>query len=182
MIHSCHNVAARSVDIRFFFLVIFFCPKNIKLANQSINHRSNNLCTTHERELQVDEVIDAVQDAELRDKLRTVCLTDERCYMTFANGECLERALHTAFKIRDVPVLLMDTGSGATILSLAGVPDAVTDKDVLKSLKKYGTIIGMRKKKRKKKPFRFAHARARVCRGGIIFVKRTSAAAVDHKN
>lgn len=87
-------------------------------------------------------MIDAIQDVELRDKLRTVCLTDDRCYMTFANAECLERALHTAFGVRDVPVLLMDTGAGAVILSLTGVPDTVTDKDVLKCLKKYGTIIG----------------------------------------
>ncbi|XP_025196570.1 uncharacterized protein LOC112595540 [Melanaphis sacchari] len=93
-------------------------------------------------DLTVDEVIDAIQDAELRDKLRTVCLTDDRCYMTFANAECLERALHTSFGVRDVPVLLMDTGAGAVILSLTGVPDNVTDKDVLKCLKKYGTIIG----------------------------------------
>ncbi|XP_025413781.1 uncharacterized protein LOC112685934 isoform X2 [Sipha flava] len=93
-------------------------------------------------DLTVDEVIDAIQDPELRDKLRTVCLTGDRCYMTFANAEYLERALHTAFRIRDVPVLLMDTGAGAIILSLTGVPDAVTDKDVLKCLKKYGTIIG----------------------------------------
>lgn len=90
-------------------------------------------------------MIDAIQDAELRDKLRTVCLTDDRCYMTFANAECLERALHSAaFRIRDVPVLLMDTGAGAVILSLTGVPDVVADKDVLKCLKKYGTIIGNR--------------------------------------
>ncbi|VVC29420.1 Hypothetical protein CINCED_3A015476 [Cinara cedri] len=93
-------------------------------------------------DLTVDEVIDAIQDVELRDKLRTVCLTDDRCYMTFANAECLERALHSAFRIRDVPVLLMDTGAGAIILSLTGVPDVVADKDVLKCLKKYGTIIG----------------------------------------
>jgi len=91
---------------------------------------------------QVDEVVDAIQDAELRDKLRTVCLTDDRCYMTFANAECLERALHATFRVRDVPVLLMDTGAGAVILSLTGVPDTVTDKNVLKCLKKYGTIIG----------------------------------------
>ncbi|XP_060861531.1 uncharacterized protein LOC132938616 [Metopolophium dirhodum] len=93
-------------------------------------------------DLTVDEVIDAIQDPELRDKLRTVCLTDDRCYMTFANAECLERALHTAFRVRDLPVLLMDTGAGAVILSLTGVPDTVADKDVLKCLKKYGTIIG----------------------------------------
>ncbi|XP_060833551.1 uncharacterized protein LOC132917045 [Rhopalosiphum padi] len=93
-------------------------------------------------DLTVDEVIDAIQDVELRDKLRTVCLTDDRCYMTFANAECLERALHMAFGVRDVPVLLMDTGAGAIILSLTGVPDTVADKDVLKCLKKYGTIIG----------------------------------------
>ncbi|XP_001945409.2 uncharacterized protein LOC100164648 [Acyrthosiphon pisum] len=93
-------------------------------------------------DLTVDEVIDAIQDVELRDKLRTVCLTDERCYMTFANAECLERALHMAFRVRDLPVLLMDTGAGAVILSLTGVPDTVADKDVLKCLKKYGTIIG----------------------------------------
>lgn len=31
---------------------------------------------------QVDEVIDAVQDADLRDKLRTVCLTDDRSVAT----------------------------------------------------------------------------------------------------
>ncbi|XP_015369058.1 PREDICTED: uncharacterized protein LOC107165374 [Diuraphis noxia] len=93
-------------------------------------------------DLTVDEVIDAIQDAELRDKLRTVCLTDDRCYMTFANAECLERALHTALSVRDIPVLLMDTGAGAVILSLTGVPDTVADKDVLKCLKKYGTIIG----------------------------------------
>ncbi|XP_027845734.2 uncharacterized protein LOC114126057 isoform X2 [Aphis gossypii] len=93
-------------------------------------------------DLTVDEVIDAIQDVELRDKLRTVCLTDDRCYMTFANAECLEKALHTAFGVRDVPVLLMDTGAGAVILSLTGVPDTVTDKEVLKCLKKYGTIIG----------------------------------------
>ncbi|CAI6344081.1 unnamed protein product [Macrosiphum euphorbiae] len=93
-------------------------------------------------DLTVDEVIDAIQDVELRDKLRTVCLTDDRCYMTFANAECLERALHTAFRVRDLPVLLMDTGAGAVILSLTGVPDTVADKDVLKCLKKYGTIIG----------------------------------------
>lgn len=92
--------------------------------------------------MQVDEVVDAIQDAELRDKLRTVCLTDDRCYMTFANAECLERALHTAFRVRDVSVLLMDTGAGAVILSLTGVPDTVADKNVLKCLKKYGTIIG----------------------------------------
>lgn len=91
-------------------------------------------------------MIDAVRDAELKDKLRTVCLTDERCYMTFADAECLERMLHAvAFKIRDVSLLLMDTGAGAVILSLTGVPDAVTDKDVLKCLKKYGTIIGKQK-------------------------------------
>ncbi|KAL4122212.1 hypothetical protein QTP88_014584 [Uroleucon formosanum] len=93
-------------------------------------------------DLTVDEVVDAIQDAELRDKLRTVCLTDDRCYMTFANAECLERALHTAFRVRDVSVLLMDTGAGAVILSLTGVPDTVADKNVLKCLKKYGTIIG----------------------------------------
>lgn len=92
--------------------------------------------------LQVDEVFDAVQDAELRDKLRSVCLTDGRCYMTFTDAEYLERALHTALRIRDVSVLLMDTGAGAVILSLTGVPDTVADKDVLKCLKKYGTIIG----------------------------------------
>lgn len=90
-------------------------------------------------------MIDAIQDVELRDKLRTVCLTDDRCYMTFANGECLERALHATYRIRDVSVLLMDTGSGATMLSLTGVPDTVVDKDVLKCLKKYGTIIGKNK-------------------------------------
>lgn len=90
-------------------------------------------------------MIDAVQDAELKDKLRTVCLTDERCYMTFANAKCLERMLHAAaFRIRDVSLLLMDTGAGAVILSLTGVPDTVADKDVLKCLKKYGTIIGKR--------------------------------------
>lgn len=87
-------------------------------------------------------MIDAVQVAELRDKLRSVCVTDDRCYMTFASAEHLERALHTTFRIRDVPVLLMDTGTGAVILSLTGVPDTVTDKDVLKCLKKYGTIVG----------------------------------------
>lgn len=91
----------------------------------------------------MDEVIDAVQDAELKDKLRTVWLTDERCYMTFADAECFERMLHSAaFKIRDVSLLLMDTGAGAVILSLTGVPDAIADKDVLKCLKKYGSIIG----------------------------------------
>lgn len=70
--------------------------------------------------------------------------------MTFANAESLERVLHSAvFRVRDVPVLLMDTGAGAVILSLTGVPDTVTDKDVLKCLKKYGTIIGKEKTKKK---------------------------------
>lgn len=91
----------------------------------------------------MDEVVNAIEDTELREKLRTVSLTDDRCYMTFAKAECLERALHTAvLRIRDVSVLLMDTGAGAIILSLTGVPNTVADKDVLKCLKRYGTIIG----------------------------------------
>ncbi|XP_050525879.1 uncharacterized protein LOC126896817 isoform X2 [Daktulosphaira vitifoliae] len=91
--------------------------------------------------LTVDEIIEAI-DSDLREILKGIRVVDERCYMTFGTARCMERALHTTLNIRGVPVLLMDTGAGATMLCLSGVPDTVSDKEVLKSLKKYGTVIG----------------------------------------
>ncbi|XP_050427155.1 uncharacterized protein LOC126837334 [Adelges cooleyi] len=114
---------------------------------QIIEEEKDNTFDTGELQVQpeicapVDEVIEAT-DPELRDKLRGVRLVDDRCYMTFGSAYCMEKALHTTLKIREVPVLLMDTGAGATMLSLTGVPETVADKEVLRNLKKYGTIIG----------------------------------------
>ncbi|XP_050525880.1 uncharacterized protein LOC126896817 isoform X3 [Daktulosphaira vitifoliae] len=124
-----------------FAIVFALTSKNMILKNIQIRFLVQLIYFHNSEIFEVDEIIEAI-DSDLREILKGIRVVDERCYMTFGTARCMERALHTTLNIRGVPVLLMDTGAGATMLCLSGVPDTVSDKEVLKSLKKYGTVIG----------------------------------------